>query len=90
MVLQVAAHWVDVEVHSLAVQQFPFPTGMQTPAHSSNPEAQVVLHRPAPAQVKFPPHAAAAGGMQAPFRHDPAPTRLAPEQVGLLHPLVVL
>ena len=86
----VAAHWANVEGHSLTVQQFPFPTGIQTPEHSSNPAAQVVLHRPAPAQVKFPPHETALGTTQAPLEQVPAPTWLAPEQVGVLHPPAVV
>lgn len=85
----VAAHWEDVEGHSPTLQQLPFPMGMQTPRHSSNPGAQVVLHRPAPAQMKFPPHEAAAGGTQAPLAQVPPPILLFPEQIGLLHPLVV-
>jgi hypothetical protein len=90
VVLQlVAAHCEDVEGHSPTLQQLPFPMGMQMPRHSSNPGAQVVLHRPAPAQMKFPPHEAAAGGTQAPLAQVPAATRLLPEQIGALHPPVV-
>ena len=76
-------------MHWLLSQQLAF--GMHLPSlQTLKPAAVGQLQTPAPAQVKFPPHDAAAGGMQAPLEHVPAPTRLAPEQVGLLHPLVVL
>jgi len=91
VVLQlVAAHWVNVEGHSPTVQQLPLPTGIQTPEHGSNPAAQVVLHRPAPAHVKFPPHDTGLGGTQAPLEQVPAPTCWAPEHFGALHPLAVV
>ena len=87
---QVATQAADVEGQSPATQQFPFPLGMQTPEHSWKPLAQVVLHRPAPAQVKFPPHDAAAGGMHEPPRQAPAPMTLpVVEQLARLHPAVV-
>ena len=86
----VAAHWVDVEGHSPTVQQLLFPMGIQTPEHNSNPEAHVVLQRPAPAQVKFPPHGTAFGMTQAPLEQLPAATWLVPEHMGRLHPLAVV
>ena len=62
--------------------------GMQAPLHSLNPFAQVV-HRPAPVQVKFPPHDAAAGATQAPLAQAPAATRLPFTQLAGEQPAVV-
>lgn len=81
---------MPLPVQSLLLQQLA--VAMQVvPAvvvHSLNPEAQVLLHTPAPEQVKFPPQDAGAGGTQVPALQVPGPTRLTPEQLALLQPVV--
>jgi len=86
LVPQVPAQAGVVPAQSAAVQQFAL--GMQAPLHSLNPFAQVV-HRPAPVQVKFPPHDAAAGATQAPLAQAPAATRLPFTQLAGEQPAVV-
>jgi hypothetical protein len=86
LVPQVPAQAAAVPAQSAAEQQFAF--GMQAPLQDLNPVAQVV-HRPAPVQVKLPPHAAAAGTTQAPLAQAPAATRLPFRQLAAEHPAVV-
>jgi hypothetical protein len=81
LVPQVPPHVVPAPMHWVLSQQ-PI-VGMQAPLQSLKVLAHVALHSPAPLQVKFPVHGAAAGTTHAPAEHVPAPMRLAPEQLAV-------
>lgn len=56
---------------------------MQLVLQETNPAAHIVVHEPAPEQVKLPPQGAGAGDTQAPAAQVPEPTRFAPEHIGV-------